>query len=230
MVWFMAANNGRADKVRRPRHVVEVFWSHQSPYCYFALDRILRLDRRPDVDVALRLVLPGVMRIPEVFAEVPEIAQRYFAHDAERTAAFLGLPYGEPRPHPVAFQPGTLFRAARSQPRVHRLYCLTAAAEERGRGWAFLDQVTRLIWDGTRRDWHLGDALRYATERAGLDHDELTRHAKSDAQSFDRSFAANHEALLQAGHWGVPTFVYEGEPFFGQDRFDQLLWRMGIDL
>ena len=29
-----------------------------------------------------------------------------------------------------------------------------------------------------------------------------------------------------AGHWGVPTMVFEGEPFFGQDRLDVLLWRL----
>ena len=25
---------------------------------------------------------------------------------------------------------------------------------------------------------------------------------------------------------GVPTFVFENEPFFGQDRIDLLIWRM----
>jgi 2-hydroxychromene-2-carboxylate isomerase len=29
-----------------------------------------------------------------------------------------------------------------------------------------------------------------------------------------------------SGHWGVPTFVFENEPFFGQDRIDLLIWRM----
>jgi len=24
----------------------------------------------------------------------------------------------------------------------------------------------------------------------------------------------------------VPLMVYDGEPFFGQDRYDQLVWRM----
>jgi len=24
----------------------------------------------------------------------------------------------------------------------------------------------------------------------------------------------------------VPLMVYQGEPFFGQDRYDQLVWRM----
>jgi len=29
-----------------------------------------------------------------------------------------------------------------------------------------------------------------------------------------------------SGHWGVPTFVFEGEPFFGQDRIELLVWRL----
>ena len=28
------------------------------------------------------------------------------------------------------------------------------------------------------------------------------------------------------GHYGVSLMVFDGEPFFGQDRFDQLVWRM----
>jgi len=35
------------------------------------------------------------------------------------------------------------------------------------------------------------------------------------------------QALAAAGHWGVPTFVFEGEPFFGEDRIDTLRWRLG---
>jgi hypothetical protein len=27
-------------------------------------------------------------------------------------------------------------------------------------------------------------------------------------------------------HWGVPTFAFENEPFFGQDRIDLLIRRM----
>ena len=27
-------------------------------------------------------------------------------------------------------------------------------------------------------------------------------------------------------HTGVPLFVFEGEPFFGQDRMDMLIWRL----
>ncbi len=38
---------------------------------------------------------------------------------------------------------------------------------------------------------------------------------------------ANQAALDASGHWGVPTMVFEGEPFFGQDRNGTLRWRLG---
>ena len=31
------------------------------------------------------------------------------------------------------------------------------------------------------------------------------------------------------GHWGVPTFALGGEPFYGQDRLDQVRWRLAND-
>ena len=37
----------------------------------------------------------------------------------------------------------------------------------------------------------------------------------------------NQLALSAAGHWGAPTFVFEGEPFFGEDRTYTLRWRLG---
>ena len=37
---------------------------------------------------------------------------------------------------------------------------------------------------------------------------------------------ANQIAQRAAGHWGVPMMTFNGEAFFGQDRFDQLKWRM----
>jgi len=31
---------------------------------------------------------------------------------------------------------------------------------------------------------------------------------------------------LNAGHGGVPLMIFQGEPFFGQDRFNQFYWRL----
>ncbi|NNC72944.1 MAG: 2-hydroxychromene-2-carboxylate isomerase, partial [Sphingomonadaceae bacterium] len=62
--------------------------------------------------------------------------------------------------------------------------------------------------------------------RAGLDMAELDGEATRDAEALDAEVEANQAALEEAGHWGVPTLVFEGEPFFGQDRIDVAMWRM----
>jgi 2-hydroxychromene-2-carboxylate isomerase len=46
------------------------------------------------------------------------------------------------------------------------------------------------------------------------------------ADDLDEEIAQNEAAQKNAGHWGVPLFVFENEPFFGQDRIDHLVWRM----
>ena len=47
-----------------------------------------------------------------------------------------------------------------------------------------------------------------------------------EAEALDNEVAGNQVALEIAGHWGVPTLVFEGEPFFGQDRIEMAKWRM----
>ena len=41
-----------------------------------------------------------------------------------------------------------------------------------------------------------------------------------------KEIEANQKSLESVGQWGVPTFVFQGEPFFGQDRADTLRWRL----
>ena len=82
-----------------------------------------------------------------------------------------------------------------------------------------------LIWGGAE-NWHEGDHLEQAAARAGLDLAELDAEALSDVEALDAEIHANQAALEAGGHWGVPTLVFDGEPFFGQDRIDMVLWRM----
>jgi len=193
---------------------VDVFWSMNSPYCYCALDRILALHQRGDVDVVLRLVLPGILRNAAKFAAATKVEERYFEIDAPRTAAFLGLPFGMPRPWPTELMPGTTFRAGPDQSRCMRLYHLTAAADEAGEGWAFLDQVMRLVFDGSTENWHHDDRMGPAIARAGLDMAALDARAAEAGADYDALFEANDVLLRETGHWGPPTFGYRGEPFY----------------
>jgi 2-hydroxychromene-2-carboxylate isomerase len=48
----------------------------------------------------------------------------------------------------------------------------------------------------------------------------------ADPDRYESIIAGNEKDHAASGHWGVPTFVFENEPFFGQDRIDLLIWRM----
>ena len=202
---------------------VEIFYSLQSDYCYFLLDRLIGLSGQ-GVNVVIRPVLGGVLRLPERYRGRDALEQRYFATDAERTARFLGLPYAYPDPSPIVFRPGSLWVAEAMQPRNDLLNRLYVGAVAAGRGLAFLDHVGRMLWDGSTPGWDTGDHLARAMGAAGLSTGEVlsaTLPAMARAMLDD-----NAAAMLEAGHWGVPLMVYKDEPFYGQDRYDQLLWRM----
>jgi 2-hydroxychromene-2-carboxylate isomerase len=48
----------------------------------------------------------------------------------------------------------------------------------------------------------------------------------ADPERYEAIIKANEAAHAASGPWGVPTFAFENEPFFGQDRIDLLIWRM----
>jgi 2-hydroxychromene-2-carboxylate isomerase len=206
---------------------IELYWSHMSAYCYLVLDRALALSKRDDIVLNPRPVLPGVIRNAARFDKASKVEIDYFDMDVRRIAESLDLPIREPVPSPVVFKLGT-WEAATKQPHVYYLYYLTLSAIRHNKGLAFLDKVARLLWDGSTDNWHQADHLKNAAENAGLEFSVINAEALSRQAEFDLQLKHNERALLEAGHWGVPTLVYRGEPFFGQDRFDLLLWRLGL--
>ena len=60
----------------------------------------------------------------------------------------------------------------------------------------------------------------------GLELADLEKVAAEEADRLEALIENNQTDHLAAGHWGVPTCVFQGEPFFGQDRLELLLWRL----
>jgi 2-hydroxychromene-2-carboxylate isomerase len=203
----------------------DLYWSFRSPYSYLVTPRLVVLEKEYDVAANVRVVYPIAVRQADFFAKSDKLWFSYFMRDVFRSADFVGLPFAWPTPDPVVMDRATR-TYPQEQPYIFRLTRLGQAAAERGRGLAFLDEVSRVIWGGQVKDWHLGDHLARAADRAGLDLAEMDRAIAADPEGFDRTIAASQAAQREGGHYGVPLMVFEGEPFFGQDRFDQLKWRM----
>ena len=84
-----------------------------------------------------------------------------------------------------------------------------------------------MLWDGSTPGWDEGDHLATAMGAAGLDLDEVL--AATPWSEAMKSLDANAREIIGLGHWGVPLMVYHDEPFYGQDRFDQMIWRMRLE-
>jgi 2-hydroxychromene-2-carboxylate isomerase len=202
----------------------DLFWSFRSPYSYLAIGRYRALAASHDVTINLRPVYPLAIRQPDFFERNHPNWLSYTMRDMIRVAQFHGIPFGPPRPDPIVQNVATREIAA-EQPYIYRLTRAGQAAARRGKGLGFAHEVGQLIWGGAV-DWHLGDHLAGAARRAGLNLAELDVEAVDDAAALDNEIAGNQVALEIAGHWGVPTLVFEGEPFFGQDRIEMAKWRM----
>ncbi|NND50477.1 MAG: 2-hydroxychromene-2-carboxylate isomerase [Rhizobiales bacterium] len=203
----------------------DLYFSFRSPYSYLAIGRYRKMAEEYDLDINLQVVWPIAIRDPDILFTGNPAAPRYILMDSSRAAAHLGMPFRWPRPDPVVQNLMTR-EIAKDQPLIHRICRLGQAASRRGKGLEFADEVSRIIFSGEVDDWHEGDHLANAAQRAGLDLTELEAEAESDADALDAEIAANQDALEAAGHWGVPTLVFEGEPFFGQDRIEMAKWRM----
>jgi len=196
---------------RREPVVLEFFASLRSPYTYIATERVLALAQRTGAELALRPVLPMVMRgLP-----VPPAKQLYIALDTKREAEDAGVAFGricDPVGRPV-----------------ERCFSLYPWARERGRGSALLLEFMRAAWSqGVDTGTETG--LRLAVERAGLSWGEAQAQLDRD-EGWRAELEANRASMFALGLWGVPSFRVRGDgagdyATWGQDR----LWRVEEEL
>ncbi|MEO9600851.1 DsbA family protein [Parasphingorhabdus sp.] len=202
----------------------DVYWSFRSPYSYLATRRYVALTQEYDLQINQRFVYPLAIREPDFFEKNHPNWLSYTFKDIFRVAQHMGIPMAPPNPDPIVQDMATR-KIADEQPYIFELTRMGQAASRRGKGLEFANEVSQLIWGGTA-GWNEGDHLQKAAERAGLDLAELRAEAEAQADDLDAEIAGNQIALEAAGHWGVPTLVFDGEPFFGQDRIDVAVWRM----
>jgi 2-hydroxychromene-2-carboxylate isomerase len=204
--------------------VIDVYWSFRSPYSYLVTPDLVKLEQDYDVDLKLKVVLPIAVRSKStLFSASNRKPAMYIVMDSLRRAQFLGMPMiFPPKPDPVVQNYETL-EVAEEQPLIMRLVKLGVEAQRRGQGIAFAKEVSAVIFGGTD-NWDQGDHLTKAAEAAGLD----LSHMEASIENGDHltEIERNHADLDAAGHWGVPTMVVRGEPFFGQDRVGTLRWRL----
>ena len=185
------------------------FWfDFSSPYAYLASEQLDALAAAHGRLVRWRPYLLGVVYRQLQSRPVTELPLKgeYFHRDVARSARFLGLPFRPPQPFPVATQ-----QAARAY------YLLEAKDEALARRYAHV--VFRGYFVDGRNIAEETTVCAIAAE-AGADADMLRAALAGD---MPRSLLREAcKAALQAGVFGSPYVIIDGEPFWGADRLPQI--------
>ena len=192
-----------------PKTPIDFWFDFSSPYAYIANEWVDALAARHGRTVRRHAILLGVaFQAADLKSPVSyPMKAVYFWRDFARSARFEGVPYVRPEPFPIPTQ-----LAARVFWWLHDSVGEAAAAD-----WtraAFRAFFTRNV--------ALNDPaqLRELARASGLDADQAEA-AWSDPHWKDRLRAEN-EAAIAAGVFGAPFFKVDGEPFWGNDRKQQL--------
>ncbi len=78
------------------------------------------------------------------------------------------------------------------------------------------------VWE-REHDINNPDTLAAALAECGLSADRL---AQSSSEAVQSAYDANTQAAIDAGVFGAPSYVVDGEIFWGQDRLDFLQHRL----
>ena len=217
---------------------VDVIWSMRSPYSYLSLQRLLWLNSNYNVDLTFRVVMPIAVRSTKggkgsaggVFGVWYKLIHTQY--DCERTAEYEGIPYkwATPDPiwqttHPFQGENWQYVHPPEKQPYIHWIVRLAAYAQLKGKSVEYMAEIAPLIWSGEVEHWPAHVKERF-NRIQGLDYDEAIRFIRENPAKVDDVWLENSRIQAQAGHGGVPLMIFRGEPFFGQDRFDQLFWRL----
>jgi 2-hydroxychromene-2-carboxylate isomerase len=202
---FVRCDLGFGDVMRAQ---LDFYFDFSSPYGYLASERVEALAQKHDLDlqwhaIALGFIFPLTGQQPVV--NVP-LMRDYFLHDVQRCARDNALAYH----HPDVFPVGTV-AACRT------FYWLKQHHP------ALLIPFTHAVY---RAYFTQGEPIASADDvasvavRAGLQPDGLTQASQDPAVK-----AATKNAIDDAvarGVFGSPYFLIGDEPFWGNDRIEQI--------
>ena len=189
-------------------HTVDYYFAPQSPWTYLGHDRLVAMARATGASVRvlptdLGKVFPvsGGLPLPK---RAPQ-RQAYRLVELRRFSEALGLPmHIQPQYFPVAADPAAALIIA-----VDLADGVDAALK-------FSGAVFAAVW-AQQRDIADAQTLAALLTECGLPAERLAESANAAVQN---QYAANTQAAIDAGVFGAPSYVIDGEIFWGQDRLD----------
>jgi 2-hydroxychromene-2-carboxylate isomerase len=195
---------------------VDYFFATISPWTYLGHERFVALAARAGAAVRLRPMDLG--KVFPVSGGVP-LGQRapqrqaYRLVELQRYAEHLLLPLN---PKPKFFPT--------SSELASRLVIATDASHGTACALRIAGACMRATW-AQERDIGDADTLAALLRESSLDP-ALLDAARADSVAAD--YAAHSQAAIDAGVFGSPSYVIDGEIFWGQDRLDFVARKLGV--
>ena len=194
---------------------VEMYYDFRSPFAYFASQRLALLEAE-NVEVIWKPVLVDVLlnlqagREPTAEVLDPMCAPKrdHFMADIFRMIKYWKIDFAPPKPTP---------------PSCNIAMAVASVMESSGVDHSvFGNAVFEAVW---QKQIDVNDMSVLETILSDGNHDtQIIQVAKQDgmAELIKKSINA-----FESGVFGVPTFVWDNELFFGADRMELLAWSIG---
>lgn len=188
---------------------VDYYFTLQSPWTYLGHATFLDIAGRHGCAVVyrpvpLRAVFDETGGLP--LPKRHPVRQRYRLMDLQRWRERRNVPLVM-QPKHFPFDPSLADRF---------LVAIVQAGGDPGR---FMAEVMAGVW-ARNQDMAQPEAIAGIARATGFDADELARAAESEAviQRYESTIAM----AIEAGVFGAPSYVLDGEVFWGQDRLELL--------
>jgi 2-hydroxychromene-2-carboxylate isomerase len=180
---------------------IDYFYSVGSPWAYIGFDAFLELAAHHKAEVRPHII-PLIEENGAIYSRNrPDARRAYWFRDLARWAAL--------RNKPLTLEN----RAGLSDPTPAGR--LVVAAQIDGLDWISLTKALQEALWGRAEDIGNVDVRASIITKAGFDAETLeTRIGDIDVQTV---LDANFQRAKEAGVFGIPTFRYEGELYWGQD-------------
>ncbi|MBX3611630.1 MAG: 2-hydroxychromene-2-carboxylate isomerase [Hydrogenophaga sp.] len=190
------------------RHKVDYYFATMSPWAYLGHERFVRMARATNAEVRVRPMdlgkifplsggLPLGKRAPQ--------RQAYRLVELQRYRDWLQLPLNlHPKHFPVAGDPSA------------RLISVVAEQDGAEAALRLSGAVMSAVW-AQERDIADTATLAALLGEAGLD---AARLAQSQTDAAQALADAHTQAAIDVSVFGSPSYVVDGEMFWGQDRLD----------
>ncbi|MCX8998188.1 DsbA family protein [Rhizobiaceae bacterium BDR2-2] len=180
---------------------IDYFFGIGSPWVFIGFDPFIALAQRFDAEIRPHLI-PLIEENGGIYSRNrPEARRTYWTKDLRRWAALRGKTLSLEN------------RAALSDPGPAGL--LVAAAALDGQDWIGLTRTLQEAFWGRGEDIGRPEVRAALAFSAGFDPEAL--EARAGSSEVKAQLDANYELARKAGVFGIPTFRYEGELYWGQD-------------